>query len=104
MMEIISDREKTEIISCVKTLLLINSEEKDSLLETILEGAYAYAVAYTREKMIPSAILVRMSAEDFCRSFGVSKKTRGGVSEEYLDGYSEPVMTVLTSMKRLRSV
>ncbi len=104
MMEIISDREKYEIISCVKNLLLIHGEEKDELLETIVEGAYAYAIAYTREKVIPSAILVRMSAEDFCRSYGVTKRTRGGASEEYAEGYSEPVMTILTSMKRLRSV
>lgn len=104
MTEIRSDRPSSEIISCLKTLLLISDGEKDALLELLLEGAYTFACCYTRCEEIPSAVLVRMTGEDYTRGLGISKRSRAGMSEEYLNGYSVPVMTILKSMRKIKCV
>ena len=44
-----------------------------------------------------------MAAEDYCRlsSEGVERRNFSGVYESYRDGYSEPIMAMLKSMRRM---
>jgi hypothetical protein len=103
-MEIKSDKTKSDIISVVKVLLSVTDGERDSLFEALLENAYAFAKDFTRAEEIPSPLLARMVCEDFARGNGVSKVSRGGMSEEYLDGYSVPVISFLRGLRRLRAI
>ncbi len=103
-MEIRSDKTKSEIISVVKTLLSVTDGEKDTLLEALLENAYSLAVAFTNAETIPSPLLTRMVCEDYSKDSGIVKKTRAGMSEEYINGYSASVISFLRSLKRLRVI
>lgn len=103
-MEIKSDKTKSEIISVVKALLCVTDTEKDTLFEILLDSAYEMAKSFTGSDEIPSSLLARMVCEDFSRGNGVSKRTRGAMSEEYLEDYSAPVISFLRSLKRLRVI
>ncbi len=103
-MEIKSDKSTLDIISQVKSLLLITDEEKDAHLYALLENAYEFAVVYTAKNVIPSGVLCRMVCEDFSRPSGVTKKSRASMSEEYMSSYSPIVKTLLNGMRKLRAV
>ena len=103
-MEIRSDKERLDIISEVKALLLIVGEEKDAGISILLDQAYSYATAYTGAQIIPSSLLCRMVCEDYSRAPAVTKKVRAGMSEEYVNGYSTAVCTLLKSMRRLKTL
>ncbi len=103
-MEIKSDKSRLDIISQVKHLLLIDDEEKDSLIGALLDGAYEFASVYCAKDVIPSGILCRMVCEDFARPSGIKKKSRASMSEEYESGYSATVKALLNGMRRLKTV
>lgn len=103
-MEIKSDKTALEIISSIKVLLSVVNGQKDAILETLLSLAYDMAVGYTRQEQIPSAILVRMVCEDYAKEAGIAKRSRGSMSEEYLDGYSKPLLSSLKKLRKLRAV
>ena len=101
-MEIKSDKERAEIISFAKILLRIADAERDSLLDSLLEGAYSVACAMTGRDEIPSSLLTRMVCEDFSKTDGVSSVSRGGMKEDYLDGYSKTVLSHIRSLRKLK--
>lgn len=103
-MEIKTDKEVTELISQIKLLLRISDTGQDALLNALLENAYHFAVSYTLSEEIPSAVLSRMVCEDFNRGTGVVKRARGGMSEEYAEGYSNTVLGSLMSLRRVRVI
>lgn len=103
-MEIKSDKSTLDIISQIKTLLLITDGEKDALINALLENAYDFAVVYTAKDVIPSGVLCRMVCEDFSRPSGVLKKSRASMSEDYMDSYSPSVKTLLNGMRSLRAI
>ena len=104
-MQIKSDRASSEILTHLKALLLINDEEKDSLLLALLENAYAFACAYCGAEQIPSAILVRMVCEDYSRGMsGATKRVRGGMSEEYESGYDRDIRALLSSLRKIKAL
>lgn len=103
-MEIKSDKSKSEIISVAKILLSVTDGEKDALLEALLENAYAYAVGFTGCETIPSNLLVKMMCEDFSKSNGVTKKSRAGMSEEYIDGYGKTTVAYLKSIRKIKAL
>lgn len=103
-MEIKSDKAKLDIISQIKQLLLITDEEKDAVLNALLENAYDFAVVYTAKDVIPSGVLCRMVCEDFSKPAGVTKKARASMSEEYISGYSSAVKVLLNGMRKLKAI
>lgn len=103
-MEIKSDKERLDIISETKALLLITDEEKDARLSILLEGAYSFARAYTGSEQIPSSVLCRMLCEDYSRAPAITKKTRAGMSEEYISGYSTAVLSLLNGMRKIKAL
>ena len=103
-MEIISDRTKSEIISLTKILLSVTDGERDALLEALLENAYAFALGFTGCEKIPSNLLMKMVCEDFARGNGVTKKSRAGMSEEYIDGYGKTTVAYLKSIRKIKAL
>lgn len=103
-MEMKSDKSRVDIISQVKSLLLIDDGEKDSLIGALLDNAYDFASVYCAKDVIPSGVLCRMVCEDFARPSGVKKKSRASMSEEYESGYSKTVKTLLDGMRRLKTL
>ncbi|MBQ7411691.1 MAG: hypothetical protein IJW10_02145 [Clostridia bacterium] len=101
-MEIKSNRTSEELLSSVKILLSINGGEKDTLLSTLLEDAYSIAVSVTGREEIPSTLLTRMVCEDYSRTDGIAKIARAGMSEEYLNGYSNTVLAYLRSLRKIK--
>lgn len=103
-MQIRSDKSKSEILSHTKALLLISNEEKDPLLEALIDDAYSYAVSYTGVEEIPSSLICRMTCEDYSKTSGVAKKSRASMSEEYIDGYSSSVRSLLNGMRKIKTL
>lgn len=103
-MQIQSDRPEKEILSHIKALLLITDGERDSALLALLEDAYTFAVSYTGNAIIPSALLSRMVCEDYSKTQGVTRRAVSSMSEEYINGYSKSVITLLNGARRLKAV
>lgn len=101
-MEIKSNRTSEELLSSVKILLSIKGGERDTLLSTLLEDAYSIAVSVTGREEIPSTLLTRMVCEDYSKADGVAKIARAGMSEEYLNGYSNTVLAYLRSLRKIK--
>ena len=90
----------------LKSRLGIEGTDEDGKLDEVILSAKSFIVGYCRLAAYDSSyddICVRMAAEDYCRlsSEGVERRNFSGVYESYRDGYSEPIMAMLKSMRRM---
>lgn len=84
----------------------ITGNSEDEKIADVIKSAKSFIVGYCRLPEYDPAyddICIRMAAEDYCRlaAEGVDRRNFSGVYESYRDGYSESVMAVLKSMRRM---
>ncbi|MBQ8163586.1 MAG: hypothetical protein IJZ93_04390 [Clostridia bacterium] len=101
-MEFKSDKTQDEILDTVAKLLSIsdNAAEKE-VVSNIIPNAFLYACEYCGIESAPSHLLIQMTLEDYSKvsSAGLAKRSLSSLSEEYLDGYSSKVMSVLDKLR-----
>lgn len=93
----------------VKTYLGISNSDKDSLIELLIEDAKTYAMDYCNinDAWLPAkfdTIIVKMVVQDYNRigSQGISSQSYSGVSESFIEGYSDEIIKLLNKNRKLR--
>lgn len=91
----------------LKVRLGIQDDSQDALLECILEDVEADMLAYTnRSELLPSmnSLQIKIAVIEYNKqgSEGMSAQSQGGVSQSWIDGLPQDIISALTSFRRLK--
>lgn len=91
----------------IKLLLGVTTEDKDALLNLLLDNAIEFANDYCRvDNFGNETILTRMVVEDYNRigAEGTTSNSFNGVSESYSSDYSEQVYKNLNKHRKIKTL
>ena len=85
------------------------NDDKEELLELLIKNAKAFATFYCNLPEYSSDmdfIIIKMVVEDYNKlgSEGLNSRSFSGVSESYIDGYSEAVLSQLKMFSKKSSI
>lgn len=88
------------LLDNVKLYLAITDNSKDALLQSLIDDAVAYVVDYCHLSTYDSKLnstVSKMVLQDYTKltSQGIAAQSYSGVSESYLNGYSDEIMAIL---------
>lgn len=88
----------------IKSILNINDENKDLLLNIYIEHAKNEAERYTRREYIDlmDDIVVQMVVEKYNKRFneGIANTSTSGLNSSFLNGYSQSILNQLNDLRK----
>lgn len=93
----------------LKLLLGIAGNEKDSLLQVLIDLVIQYFLDYCNRDNIPesaNAVIIQMAIIQYNRlgTQGLASQGYSGVSESYLTDYPEDILKQLNRYRKIKSI
>lgn len=95
------------MLSKVKVFLNIKDTDKDELLTILIDNAKQEIINYCNLKEYDNKLdstLIKMVLSDYNKlgSEGIASQSYSGVSESFINGYSEDIISILNKHRKLR--
>jgi len=99
----------TELLAKVKLMLSIADTSKDSLFDSFIDDAKEEVVNYcglTEYNTKFNSTVVKMVLHNYTKlnTQGISSQSYSGVTENYIDGYSIDILSVLNANRRVKFI